>query len=297
MNFEVKNILVPTDFSPTGSLAIDHAVFMARLFKAHLFLLHAIEISETTYRIYNPAVPVPVPKEIEIIVRKMLEEQAEMLRKHYSVKVTTICTHGKTASEIQEAVKENKVDLVVMGTHGASGFNEYFAGSNADKVVTVCPCPVITVQTQVKKLGFANILLPVDNSTHSRQKVNAAITLAKKYASKIHILGLFRPEDATDEKKFGVKIESVEKLVKKAGLSCSTKILKEDNLALAALKYAKKIKADLLVVMTGHESNLSGMYLGPFAKQIVNHSRVPVMSIKTEPGNYDFISLAAATPF
>lgn len=287
---QIKNILIPTDFSKTGLLAVEHAVFMARLSKANLYLLHAIELSETTFGIYSPAIETPDLSEVEKIANMKLNTLAASLRKEYGITVKTICTRGKAVDAVVNAVKENKIDIVVMGTHGASGFNEFFIGSNAHKTVTLCPCPVITVQRRSKKLGFTNIVLPIDNKFYSRQKVDAAISLAKQYAAKIHVLGLMGPD--VDPKKFRVKINSVEKAIEKSGLAYVTKTVKDDNLSIASLKYSKKVKADLIVVLADEESHLSGMLFGALAKQIVNHSKIPVMSIRpVNLGVFEFASM------
>lgn len=295
--FQIKNILIPTDFSETGLLAVEYAAFMARLCKADLYLLHVIEPSDSTFQIYNPSIQKTNPWEAEKMVEKHFSELSIKLKKEYGVKIKSICSLGKTPAEVVAKVKEFDIDMVVMGTHGASGFDEFFIGSNAHKIVTLCPCPVITVQTHAKKIGFTKIILPVDDSLHSRQKVDNTITLAKKYGAKVHILGLLNKSRDTDPKKFKIKLDSVEKAIKKAGLPYECKIVKGNNLAIAAMKYSKKVKADLVVVLTDHESNLNGMFLGAFAKQIVNHSKVPVMSIRPAEGIYDSVSLAGANPF
>jgi nucleotide-binding universal stress UspA family protein len=211
--------------------------------------------------------------------------------------VTTHCTWGKAAAEIAGYTSKHEIDLVIMGTHGCKGFNEIFIGSNAYKTITMCPCPVLTVQTHAKKTGFTNIVLPIDDAMHSREKVNSTITLAKMYGGKIHILGLLDKGRDTDPAKLKIKLDSVESLIAKAGLAYETKIIKGDNLAHAAMKYAKKIKADLISVLTGHESKLNGIFPDAFSGQIVNHSRIPVLSMKPEERKYQLISLAASNPF
>lgn len=295
--FQINKILIPTDFSKTSLLAVEHAAFMARLCKADIYLLHAIEISESTYGVYNPAVVFIDIKAIEKIAVKQLEDLAKKLRKEYAITVKTLCCLGKIHTEVGAAVKKNAIDLVVMGTHGVDGFNEFFIGSNAHKIVTKCPCPVITVQAHTKRLGFTKIILPVDDSFNSRQKVDYTIALAEKYAAKIYVLGLLNKNGDTDPKKFKIKMDSIEKAIKKAGLPYEFKIVKDNNLAVAAMKYSQKVKADLIAVLNDHESDLNGMFLGAFAKQIVNHSRIPVMSIRPLEGIYDSVSLAAANPF
>jgi nucleotide-binding universal stress UspA family protein len=296
-SFKVKNILIPTDFSKTGLLALEHASFMGRLFKANLYLLHVIETDKLSYSVYDAEINLPTIKEIDTIVLKKLNDIAVKLKKEFSLTVKVLCSHGSISAEIVEAVNANDIDLVIMGTHGISGFDELFIGSNAHKTVTICPCPVISVQSHAKKIGFTNIVVPINDDLHSRQKVDYALTLAKKYNSKIHILGLLDKNGDTDPLKLKIKLESVEKVVKKTGLTYECKTVTDDNQAAATLKYSKKVKADLIVVLTGHESKLTGIFLGAFAKQIVNHSKIPVMSIRPIEGNFDSISLAAASPF
>lgn len=294
----LKNILIPTDFSKTGLLALDQAAFMARLCKADLYLLHAVDIPEAIYMIYEPAMVMPDFKEVDVVAKKKLNELAASMKKKHGIAMKTICTRGKVAPEVMKAVKENKIDLVLMGTHGASGFNEYFIGSNADRVVKVCPCPVITIQTQSKKLGFTNIVLPIDDDFNSRQKVASTVSLAKKFAAKIHLLGLPEKNGNVNLKAFQIKIASVEKVIKKSGLAYDCKIIKTDSMAKTALNYAKKVKADLIVVLNEHESRLTDAFPGIFAKQIVNHSRISVMSIKPENlGIYDSVSLAGSNSY
>lgn len=292
----IERILIPTDFSETGLLALEHGAFMARLFKADLYLLHVVEVLEFKYNVYDPGLMMRREDEMEEVVSTRLGELAIKVREEYGVPVNTIITGGRTASGIAETARENKIDLIVMGTHGAKGFEELFIGSNAHKTVTMSPCPVITVQTHAQKLGFTNIVMPIDNSLHSRQKADWVIALASKYGSKVHILGLLSHDD--DEKKFNIKLETVEKAVKKAGIAYQREVVKDGNLAQEALNYSNKVNADLIVTLTDHESNLTGMFLGAFAKQIINHSRIPVMSIRPKEGPFSSTDMSASSnPF
>jgi nucleotide-binding universal stress UspA family protein len=296
--FEVKTILVPTDFSETGLLALEHATYMAKLFGARLLLLHVVEVADTTFDIYNPASPVRSLNDIQAIVNQRLFELAAKIKKESGIHAETICSTGRTAHEIADLAKERGADLIIMGTHGASGFEEYFIGSNAHKTVTIAPCPVITVQTHIKTPGFRTIVLPIDDTLHSRQKVDTAVTLAKKYGAHLHILGLMPSTDKVDRNKFDIKLDAVEEVVKQAGVPYTRKVVEDRNVAAKAMDYSNYVGADLIVIMTDHESQLTGMFLGPFAKQIVNHSRIPVMSIRPVEGQYESIDLTGvANPY
>jgi len=181
-----------------------------------------------------------------------------------------------------------------MGTHGASGFEEFFVGSNAHKVVTVAPCPVITVQTHAKKLGFTNIIVPIDRTAHSREKVEIATTMAILFAAKLHIVGLLESEEEQEYDKLQIVLDQVQHALEKTGLPFSRTTVKGQNLAVEALKYGEKVNADLVIIMTEHESELNGIFMGARAKQIVNHSKIPVMSIKPHPGKFQALDMGGA---
>jgi nucleotide-binding universal stress UspA family protein len=102
---------------------------------------------------------------------------------------------------------------------------------------------------------------------------------------------LINTTEEMDEKKFNIKLDSVEKVIKSANIEYSLEIVKGKNIAVESMNYSKKIKADLIVIMTDHESNITGMFLGGFSKQIINHSTIPVMSIRPIEEHYEDLDL------
>ncbi len=278
--FDIKKILIPIDFSETSMLAIEHAGFTAQLFKAELVLLHVVEKHWEQFSIVAPELRVSPPSDLMNAIEKKLGEVAITIRSKYGVKSTTVLSTGNIFNEILSISKEQSVDLVVMGTHGTSGFVEFFIGSNTFKMVTQSDCPIISVQVHSEKLGFKEILLPIDDSAHSRQKVNHAIVLAKHFASKIHILGLADSDDETERKKFEIKLDQIEEYIKKCDLPYSRKTVDGKNQAKTSYDYAKSINADLIVIMTDQDENITGRLMGTYAQQIINHSKIPVMTIQ-----------------
>ena len=275
----IKNILIPTDFSETADLAVAHGANMAHLFNAKIFLLHSVE---THNPVAAPGEPALVLQEENMYAEGVaqLNKLADEITKKYNVELTALPVKGKPAAAITAAVKENKIDIIVMGTHGASGFEELFIGSNAHKVVNLATCPVISIRMTTKTVGFSNIVVPISNDMHSRQKINNVVDIASKYNSTVHLLGLLQTDDSMDDKKFQLKLETVEALLKKDNVKFTTKIIRAHNTAVEAMKFSEEIGGDLIVIMTQHESDLTGMFLGVGAKQIVNHSKIPVMSIR-----------------
>lgn len=278
--FEIKKVLIPIDFSETSMLAIEHAAFTAQLFKAELVLLHIVEKYWEKFSVITPELQIDVPADFMNSIEKKLEEVAEDIRSKYGVKSDCITSSGSIFSEVLSVSKEKSVDLIVMGTHGASGIAEFFIGSNTYKVVTKAPCPVLSVQGTTTRLGYKDILLPIDDSIHSRQKVNHAIKLAKQFASKIHILGLpDKDTDAVDMKVFEVKLSQIQDYAQKCGVLCDKTVVLGANQAKMTLDYANNNPIDLIVIMTDQEEGITGRLLGTYAQQVVNHSKIPVLSI------------------
>lgn len=278
--FKIQRILIPVDLSANSLLALEHASFMAKLFKADLILCHIMETK--ILKLDLGKLSQSDKKNAEQIISEKLEELAVDLRFKTGCQVDYLIKSGKIHKKIGEAAEETKASLIIMGTHGVSGFEEFFIGSNAFRVITEANCPVLTVQEHSKKIGFSDILCPIDSSDPSRKKVRYVLELAKKYNSKVHILGILSVDDDDEALKLDKKMEQVEKYFEKHDVQFNSEMVDGENLASVALKHAKKIKADLICIMTEQEENFTGIFMGPFAQQVVNHSKIPVLTIKPD---------------
>jgi nucleotide-binding universal stress UspA family protein len=281
-DFEIKRIAVPTDYSQSASVAMDYAVQMAKKFGAEITLIHVLE--EGAYAgIFAPSNKTEYVEKERAQLR--LQEEAHALESQYGINVSQVIRSGRIYDEIIQAAQEANVDLIVMGTHGVAGWAEFFAGSNAFRVVTQSPCPVLTIQGHAKKQGFNNIILPLDRTPETRQKVRYATTLAKKYGSKIHIASLLLEDSEEIRYDFAKKVKQITDHLEKEGIEHEENVLVGDNLATMTMNYAESKKGDLIVMMTEQEYNLTGFLMGPFAQQIVNHCKLPVLSISPVEGD------------
>jgi nucleotide-binding universal stress UspA family protein len=287
--FHPKKILIPIDFSETSMIAIEHGAYIAQLFKAEIIFLHVVEKHWEKFSVVAPELRVEAPTDLINSIEKRLEEVGVNTLSKYGVKSTSITSDGNIFSEIIAISKENNVDLIVMGTHGTSGVVEFFAGSNTYKVVTEAECPVVSVRAQAKHAGYKNIILPIDDSAHSRQKVNHAIVMAKHSGAVIHILGLADTDDQSELKRFELKLDTIEEYMDKCGVISTRKSINGGNQAKVTYDYAKQQNADLIVIMTDQDENITGRLLGTYAQQIVNHSKIPVMSIPPVIANIPWV--------
>jgi nucleotide-binding universal stress UspA family protein len=288
--FHIKRILVPIDFSETASLALEHATFMAKLLKAELHLLYVMEAHSFVSSISQAfsKTKSDYEEKIESSAADRFKDMVSKIHHDTGMPVESHVLKGKIYKTIIHTASELNADIIIMGTHGASGFQEHLIGSNAYKVVSNAPCPVITVQTHIKKVGFHDIVLPIDNSPTSRQKVTAAIEIAKFYKSVIHIAGLITSSNEETLRKFDVKINQVKYFIEEHEVPYTIKTINGEHLSTLLMDYGSQINADLMIIMTDQEG---GLFMGSGAQKIVNHSKIPIMSVTPSEGDPDKISL------
>jgi nucleotide-binding universal stress UspA family protein len=138
---EIAKILVPIDFSPHSRKALNYAMGLARQFGSEVTLLHVME------QVFYPrdwAYPFTI---VDFPARcKVLMKELKALAQRYRAKIRTVVLLGRPWEEIVDVAKEEKTDLIVIGTHGYTGLKHALVGSIAEKVVRQAPCPVLTVR-------------------------------------------------------------------------------------------------------------------------------------------------------
>lgn len=273
---EVKTILIPVDFSETSKMALEHASNLCAKFGSTLHLLHVFTpMSSDVFPMLDVASEMQKVKES---AKEELSKMASSFKDRYGVNVHVEIRDGNPSREIVAAAKDLDVDMIVMGSHGASGLEEFFIGSNAYRVVTASTMPVLTVQKHADKFGYQNIALPIDSSKHTRDKVAEAAHLAKRFGATIHIGALITEEHEDEKNVFNLKVKQIEEYLSDEGVAFKTSFNHGENIAEMTIKHAKEVNADLIVIMTEQEA-ATGLFVGPYAQQIVNHSKIPVLSV------------------
>jgi nucleotide-binding universal stress UspA family protein len=294
MKLDIRKILVPVDFSETSDHATDHAAWLAATTQSELILAHVMPQNHYYYETPEPFI---LPSDEEQTTREAEEKLKIVAREmldRYNVNAQVRVLHGRISSELIDFATNEKVDLIMMGTHGAKGLEEILIGSNAQQLVTLAPCPVITFQKEKRKPGFSNIVLPIDRSRHSREKVGVAINVALLCNSKIHIVGLLDNDDDGEYQKLQIVLDQVTMAIDRAEVPYTRHTVKGDNIAVEAMKYAASINADLILILTEDESVLGKLDLGPLSRHIVNHSTIPVLSMNPHYGDFESLDLSGA---
>ncbi len=281
--------MIPYDFSETADLSLEHAVFMAKLFKAEILLVHIVETVTFTSAISHALSG--FEKKVESASNEKMQELADKLHRENGIEVKVITEVGKIYKKIVHVAKQNHIDVIIMGTHGTSGASSVL-GSNTSKVVMECHCPVISVQTHSKKVGFTKIVLPIDDTVESRQKVNFALELAQHYNAHIYVAGIMQSNNEDYQRKFRIKIEQVVDFLVGHGVESESVFISGDDRAKMTLKLATDTQADLIVIMTEQEASIAGLLLGTYATKVVNQSKIPVMTVRPAEIDPDRITVS-----
>ncbi|MBL0341003.1 MAG: universal stress protein [Bacteroidetes bacterium] len=286
----IKKIVIPYDFSETADLSLEQAIFMAKLLQAEITLLHIVETVSFTTAISQAFSG--FEKKIETATNEKLEQLAREIHMKSGVVLKIRTEVGRIYKKICAVAKEIDADIILMGTHGTSGYQKFSVGTNTSRVVQEAHCPVLSVQTHAKGLGFKNIVIPIDDTSESRQKVPFAIGVARFYGAHIHIVGLINFSGADLIRKFKIKVEQVEEYVVQHELSYDTTYMEGNDLAGMTMKAAENVNADLLVIMTEQEPSITGFLLGTYATKVVNSAKVPVLSIHPAEVDPDKITVS-----
>ena len=270
---------MPTDFSETAGNALKQAIFTARIAKAELKLLYVIRPEMN----FEGNVPIPQGKvyydKLKKALLTKLKNLASQIKKEYIIDVNYEVKSGIVHKQICATSEEENFDIIIMGTHGVSGVTEFFAGSNAYKVVAHAACPVITIQKKPERKGFRNIILPIRLERNSRQKVDYVVELAKLLSATVFITGFTAEKDKASQVKIKQYVRQVEKYLTKLEINYKSTLIFADNFTKEILLHAKKNKADLIAIMNENNFSLDQLVKGPYARQFVNHSAIPVMSV------------------
>lgn len=275
----MKNIIVPVDFSEYSTIALEKAILIAEKVYGDITLLHVNE-TESFGSFFGGKKHRSEEGDIE--------EKVTQLKSKYGQNFKFETRKGKIHKEIVNLAEELDAWLIVMGTHGVSGFEEFWVGSNAYKVVSSAPCPVITTRLESTDHKIEKIVLPIDNSVESRQKVPITMDFAQYFKAEVHVVAVCTDDTPDLVEKMERYRKQVADFLGKHNVKCVEDISHGENVTEMTIEYAKKINADLISIMTEQESAASNLILGPYAQQMVNHSTIPVLTSRPDESAHHY---------
>ncbi len=262
MSAKENSILVPTDFQEQSLIALSQSYNLARFTHSKIFLMHVYDKPENK-------------KEAEEKLNKLARETQEKTK----IEVETILAQGNPFVEINKAIERMEPILVFIGLNSKMT-SKGIIGQNAFRMVREVEAPVITIRGKAHRDGCKTILLPLDLTKETREKVGKAIEFAKYFGAKVQVLSILDKGQEVYENKLLSYSNQVKRYIQEKGVPCGNKTIRGKNIAEMVVNYAKEIDADLIMIMTKAEINFKEFFIGTTAQQVINLSTVPVLSIR-----------------
>ncbi|SHF41487.1 Nucleotide-binding universal stress protein, UspA family [Fodinibius roseus] len=283
-------ILVPLDFSELSTSALHSARQMARLFEGTITPFHSyLPLSEVDGGPYMfggmGSTAIDDYEEIETALHSRLSELGEE-NVDPSLLTKPLISIGNPAQAIVEEAKD--FDMIVMSTHGRTGFSRFFLGSVAEKVLRMSHLPVLIVNEDREVTNLNRILLTTDFSDHSKAAFPYAKEIALKANAKLELINIFAydPEHDSNPDKSKIelrnqrlKILAKEELHELDDLISTNVIVSTDTPHEAILNYNSADPYDLVVMSTVGRTGIDYLMMGSTTANVVRHVKSPVLSI------------------
>lgn len=269
----MKHIVVPIDFSKESINGLRLAILFANCFESNVQM------------VYVQKYPSEMSRMGFAEEKKKATENFKELVSDYSKKLfnpnslSFIVKKGRVYSEVVNQAQAFTDSVIICSTHGASGFEELFIGSNAFKIVSATELPVITIRHGSIVREIETIVLPIDASAETRQKVPLTAEIAKTFGAKVHVVGISQKDNSDSEAKVVAYVKQVSEFLKDKDINFKVEMKSASNITEATIKYALEVNADLISIMTEQDESLTSLVLGSYAQQMLNKSPIPVLSV------------------
>lgn len=273
----MKTILVPTDFSKHAENALKVAAQIAKKNNGEIILLHMLELSTSGNDALNSSHDIP---ELMFFKNAALQKLEELENSSFldNVKVSSLVQFNMAFEGIMDNAKKHNAELVVMGSHGASGFHEMFVGSNAEKVARNSEIPVLVIKREEEDFKVNTLTFASDFSNEIKKPFEKVINFAKSFGSHINLLHVITPNNFSTTR---AAEERVKSFIEEFNFSdYSIHIYNEVNVEKGILHFAKDSNTDIIGVCTHGRKGISHFLNGSISEDLVNHAKRPVVAFK-----------------
>ncbi len=273
----MKKILIPTDFSENAEYALKVAAQIARENNGEIILLHMLELPSQAGDAVGSGSDIP---EIMFFKNAAIGRLEDLMDEDYleGITVSRVVQFDMAFEGIMKISQINNIDLIIMGSHGASGFKEMFIGSNAEKVVRNSDVPVLIIKKEQPNFNVDNFVFASDFTDEIKKPFEKVVEFANRFDSTLHLVMITTPNNFKSTpiaqdimNKFAVKFK-INKF--------ETHIYNETNVEKGILNFADSINADLIGMSTHGRKGLSHFFNGSISEDLVNHSSLPVITFK-----------------
>lgn len=273
----MKKILVPTDFSEQAENALKVAAQLAKKYDSEIYLLHMLELPMQEMDVMNT--PSALPE--AMFFMKLAQQRFEsLLAKDYlkGIKVHDIVKNYPSFRGIIDTCHEHDVNLIIMGSYGASGFQEMFIGSNAEKVVRTSDIPVLVIKNNHAEFSIDRFLFASDFKKDNKETYRQATEFAVAFGAKMYLLMVNTANNFISTSEANSRIHE---FIKDYDFKDYTvHIYNDESVENGILNFAKEIDADLIGISTHGRQGIAHFFNGSIGEDVVNHAKRPVITFK-----------------
>ncbi|MCB0729306.1 MAG: universal stress protein [Ignavibacteriae bacterium] len=278
----MKNILFPTDFSPNADNALNYAVEISRKIKGNLILFHAYSV-----QLIDPNMPAEIYLSAYQEEEKSAKENLEALSKKLIesnkgpdgcslFNIDTIVSQGLVVDEVLALSDEFKIDLIIMGTHGASGITELILGSNTASVIEKATVPVLAIPHNIHYRDIENIVYAYDDIKSGLPKFNRLLDFAKVYESNIILLHIIE----SDKDTYDTNRQEFEKIKESTNYgNIRLELVKEENILEGINDYVNSNEVDILAMTIKKRSLFDKIFSRSLTKKMAYHTKIPLLAL------------------
>lgn len=273
----MKRILVPTDFSSRAENALKIAAQIARKNDFEIHLLHMLEIPSQMNDAITGGAAIP---EIMLFLQKAKEIMQHTKEKDFLQGLTVIdaIKLERATQGILSYSKDNHIDLIIMGSNGASGLTEIIIGSNTEKVVRLSPAPVMVIKEEITPFDPKNIVFASDFSEEIKKPFLKILNFNNQFQAKLHLLTICSPSSF---KTTSLANKLMDNFTQEFDMqNFSTNIYNDTTIEKGIIHFSNEIKADLIILCTHGRTGLSHFFTGSISEDLANHGNKPLIIFK-----------------
>ncbi|MFZ1322124.1 MAG: universal stress protein [Ignavibacteria bacterium] len=278
----MKNILFPTDFSQNADNALNFAIDIAKKTNGTLILFHAYSV-----QLVDPNMPAEIYLSAYQEEEKSAKENLEELRKRILdcnkddtgknlFEVEAIVSQGLVVDEALSIVDEFNIDIVIMGTHGASGLTELILGSNTASLIENSPVPVLAIPQNVINKSIDNIVYAYDDIKANMPSFQRLLKFSEIYNSEITLLHIIETGNNTEDK----NKKAFEEIKNNIGTDkIKLALVTEENVLEGINEYINSNKVDVLAMAIRKRTLLDKIFNRSLTKKMAYHTKIPLLAL------------------
>lgn len=273
----MKRILVPIDFSEYSVEALKVAAQIARKNNCEIILLHLLELPHQSTDAFGNFNSLP---EIVFFKNRAIEKLEGLMDSPFlkGIGVLESIELKKVDQGIIDSSIKNNIDLIVMGSHGTSGFKEELVGSNTEKIVRFSNIPVLVIKKGIKEFKSEKFVFASDFSKEAQKPFRKMLEFAKIFNSKLFLVTICSPSS--------FKMTTTTKKIMSDFIAnfdvneYTNHIYNDANIEKGIINFSNEVDADLIGICTHGRTGLAHFFNGSISEDLINHASKPIITFK-----------------